>query len=127
MRSPTGASAAILRAARDGKVTLLVSLPLAIEYEAVCSKPEHYMMAGLTAAQTEIFVTTIMALAEPIETHFLWRPKLRDPDDEMVLETAVNGAADAIVTFNLRGFGQTPREFGVDVWLPRDAIARIRS
>ena len=46
----------------------------------------------------------LAALAEPVETHFLWRPRLRDPADEMVLEAAVNGQANAIVTFNLRDY-----------------------
>ena len=42
-------------------------------------------------------------------SRFLWRPKLRDPSDEMVLEAAINGSADALVTFNRRDFGDTPR------------------
>ena len=39
-------------------------------------------------------------VAEPVRLTFLWRPGLRDADDDMVLEAAVNGQADAIVTFN---------------------------
>ena len=73
------------------------------------------------------FVDTIAALSEPVELHFFWRPQLRDPNDEMVLETAINGRADAIVTFNLRDFGLAPYRFGIDVLLPAQAIQRIRS
>jgi predicted nucleic acid-binding protein len=62
--------------------------------------------------------------SKPVETHFLWRPQLRDPNDEMVLEAAVNGRADALVTFNLRDFGTAPARFGVEALLPREAIAR---
>ena len=65
-------------------------------------------------------------LAEPVESYFLWRPQLRDPGDEMVLEAAVNGRADAIVTFNTRDYGKAPQQFGVAVLLPRDALVRIR-
>ena len=65
-------------------------------------------------------------MAEPVETHFLWRPQLRDPNDEMVLEVAVNGQADALVTFNLKDYGAAPGRFGVDLLLPRKAIERIR-
>jgi len=65
-------------------------------------------------------------MAEPVETHFLWRPQLRDPNDEMVLEAAGNGQPDALVIFNRRDFGTAPAQFGVEVLLPRDAIARIR-
>ena len=126
MRSPTGASAAIIRSAREKKATLLLSVALAIEYEAVCLRPEHQMAAGLSVRQVEIFLDAIIAMAEPVDTHFLWRPQLRDPNDEMVLEAAANGGAEALVTFNVRDYGSAPSLFGVDVLLPREAIARIK-
>ena len=126
MRSPSGASAAILRAARHERVTLLVSVPLGMEYEAVCSEAEHRLAAGLSEHEVEIFLDSVLAIAEPVKTHFLWRPQLRDPADEMVLETAVNGRADVVVTFNVRDFGTVPARFGIEVMLPRDAIKRIR-
>jgi len=126
MRSPSGASAAILRKARQGKVTLLVSVPLAMEYEAVCSEAEHRLAAGLSEREVEIFLDAVIAMAEPVETHFLWRPQLRDPGDEMVLEAAVNGRADLLVTFNVRDFGTVPSRFGIEVMIPRDALERIR-
>lgn len=126
MRSPAGASAAILRAARQDRVTLLLSVALAIEYEAVCSRAEHREAAGLTDREADIFVTAVIAMAEPVETHFLWRPQLRDAADEMVLEAAVNGRADALVTFNTQDFGTAPAQFGVELLLPREVIARIQ-
>jgi putative PIN family toxin of toxin-antitoxin system len=126
MRSPGGASAAILRQARQGRVTLLVSVPLAMEYEAICSEAEHRLAAGLSEREVEIFLDAIVAMAEPVMTHFLWRPQLRDPGDEMVLEAAVNGQADLLVTFNVRDFGPVPSRFGIEVMIPRDALERIR-
>ena len=126
MRSPRGASAAILRAARRGRVTLLASVSLALEYEAVASRAEHRLAAGLTEREAKIFLTAVVALVEPVTTHFLWRPQLRDPSDEMVLEAAVNGRADGLVTFNLRDFGTVPAHFGVEIMLPREAIRRIK-
>ena len=126
MRSPTGASAAIIRAVRGRQATLLLSVPLAMEYEAVCRRPEHRMEAGLSVRQVEVFLDAIIAMAEPVRTHFLWRPQLHDPNDEMVLEAAVNGRADALVTFNVRDYGTAATQFGVEVLLPREAIARIK-
>jgi putative PIN family toxin of toxin-antitoxin system len=126
MRSPRGASAGILLAARQEQVRLLVSVPLALEYESVCRKAEHRLAAGLSDRQVEIFLDATIAMAEPVETHFLWRPQLRDPNDEMVLEAAVNGRADAIVTFNRRDFGSAPGRFGVEILLPREALTRIK-
>ena len=126
MRSPAGASAAIIRAVRQRQATLLLSVPLAMEYEAVCRRSEHREESGLSVKQVEIFLDAISAMGEPVRTHFLWRPQLRDPNDEMVLEAAVNGRADALVTFNVRDYGTTPAQFGVEVLLPREAIARIK-
>jgi len=126
MRSPAGASAAIIRAVRQRQATLLLSVPLALEYEAVCRRSEHREESGLSVKQVEIFLDAIIAMGEPVRTHFLWRPQLRDPNDEMVLAAAVNGRADALVTFNLRDYGTTPAQFGVEVLLPREAIARIK-
>jgi predicted nucleic acid-binding protein len=55
----------------------------------------------------------------------MWRPQLRDPADEMVLEAAANGGAAAIVTYNRRDFGVVPTQFGVDVLTPAEAVRRI--
>lgn len=127
MRSPAGASAAIVRLARQGGVTLLVSVALALEYEAVCSRLEHRVAAALSENEVKVFVDAIIALAQPVTMHFLWRPQLRDPCDEMVLETAINGAADALLTFDTKDFGGAPGRFGVELLLPREIIVRIRS
>jgi len=126
MRTPSGASAALLVAARQTEITMLANVALALEYEATCRRAEHGVAAGLTPAQVSIFVDAVIAMAEPVETHFLWRPQLRDPSDELVLEAAVNGRASAIVTFNEQDFGVVPLQFGVEVLSPVDALRRIR-
>lgn len=127
MRSPTGASAAIVRLARQHRATLLASVALALEYEAVCRRPEHQLAAGLDEDEVNAFLDAVIALVQPVAMHFLWRPQLRDPCDEMVLEAAINGEADALVTFNTRDFGAVPGYFGVDLLLPREVIMRMRS
>lgn len=125
MRSPTGASAALLLAALDRKVTLVANVPLVIEYEATCSLAEHRLASGLSEIEVRQYLDGIAALVEPVESHFLWRPRLRDPADEMILEAAVNGRANAIVTFNLRDYGTTPNEFGIDLLRPNEALWRL--
>ncbi len=126
MRSPSGASAALLMEAVNGRVTLLANVALMIEYEAVCLREEHILASGLKQTQVGVFIDAVAALVSPVETHFLWRPQLREPSDEMVLEAAVNGQARAIVTFNQRDFGLAPARFGLDVLLPRDALAKVK-
>lgn len=127
MRSPTGASAELLRMARRSRLTMLANVALVLEYEATCQLAEHRLAAGLDQSQVAIFLDAVVAMAEPIETHFMWRPQLRDPCDELVLEAAVNGQAAAIVTFNRRDFAVAPAKFGVDVLLPVEALRRITS
>jgi putative PIN family toxin of toxin-antitoxin system len=127
LRSPSGASAALLGAALDRQLAMLASVPLFFEYEAKCLSPVHWTAAGLTQEQAGLFVTGLAALIEPVKIHYLWRPRLRDPNDEMVLEAAVNGRADALVTFNLRDYGEVPKTFNVDVLTPSLALRRIRA
>lgn len=127
MRSPTGASAELLRMARRSEVMLLANIALALEYEATCKLAEQRLAAGLDLREVGVFLDAVLAMAEPVETHFMWRPQLRDPADELVLEAAVNGRAAAIVTFNRRDFGPAPARFGIDVLTPAEALRRIRT
>jgi putative PIN family toxin of toxin-antitoxin system len=127
MRSPSGASAALIGAALDRKIIMLASVPLFFEYEAKCTSPVHWTAAGLTCEQAHIFVDGLAALIEPVKTHYLWRPALRDTNDEMVLEAAVNGRADSIVTFNLRDYGIVPARFGIEALVPGAAVRRTRN
>lgn len=122
MCSPTGASAALLRYLDQGITTLLLSVPLALEYEAKCHLAEHRLVSGLSTKEVDAFINTLIAIAEPVHIRFLWRPQVRDPNDDMVLETAVNGRADAIVTFNQRDLMDAPKRFGIRALLPREAL-----
>ena len=125
LRSPSGASAALLEQALDRRFTLLLSVPLALEYEGTCSDPAHRIASGLSEPEVGTIVSALCAVAEPVHGWFLWRPQLRDPADEMVLETAVNGTADGLVTFNRRDFGDAPGTFGIELLSPRQALGKI--
>src|SRR5438270_629444 len=95
IRSDRGASRRLLRAALEGQgLRLLVSVPLLIEYEAVMTRPEHLRAARLTTGDIGVLLDAVAAIAERVELAFLWRPVLPDADDDMVLETAINGRAD---------------------------------
>lgn len=71
------------------------------------------------------FLDYLAGSIEPVKLHYLWGPQLSDVADEMVLETAIKGGANAIVTFNKRHFGPAP-EFGIDVLFPAEAMRRIK-
>lgn len=125
LRSQAGASRQLLLAALDLRFELLLSVPLILEYEAVLTRTEHLAASGITAAEVYRVLDDLVALAKPVKLAFRWRPRLGDPDDDMVLETAVNGNADAIVTFNQRDFAKARGEFTFAVLFPGAALQRI--
>jgi len=91
MRRDAGASRRLLVASLRRQCRLVVSVPLAIEYEAVMTRPEHRALANLTEADVGALLDAAILVAEPVRLAFLWRPQLRDPDDDMVPEAAING------------------------------------
>ncbi len=103
-RSRNGASFALLLALKNGQYSALASVPLMLEYEAVLKRPEQLAVSERTEAMTDAFLDALSLFIEPIHLHYLWRPQLRDPADEMVLETALNGRADVLVTLNIADF-----------------------
>ncbi|MGH6827872.1 MAG: PIN domain-containing protein, partial [Rhizomicrobium sp.] len=84
IRSDAGASRRLLQAAleRQRGMTLLVSVPLLIEYEAVMTRTEHLKAARLSAADVGVLLDAVAAVAEPVRLAFLWRPTLPDADDD---------------------------------------------
>lgn len=120
LRSDRGASRKVLSEVLDGRVTALLSVPLIVEYEAVLTRPEHLAAASLEVGDVEVILDAVCSVAKPVRLAFLWRPRLKDPADEMVLETAVNGRADVIVTFNMRHFGSAAKLFGIETMAPSD-------
>ncbi|MDD9993755.1 MAG: putative toxin-antitoxin system toxin component, PIN family [Rhodospirillales bacterium] len=125
LRSPNGASAALLDHVLSERFALLLSVALALEYEAVCRDPAQRIVSGLSDEEVSTIVSALCAVCEPVDARYLWRPRLRDPADEMVLETAANGRADALVTFNRRNFGDAPAQFGVAPQTPREALRSL--
>lgn len=125
LRSPTGASAELLRMARHEKFDVLISVSMILEYEAVLTRHEHLSAAGLTAPDVDDVLDAFCIFAKPVINHFRWRSVLSDPDDDLVLETAVNGAADSIVTFNTADFQRAKTVFGLKVERPGETLRRI--
>jgi putative PIN family toxin of toxin-antitoxin system len=122
LRSDQGASRQLLQAALDRRFDMLVSVPLMLEYEAVLTRQEHLAAAGITADDVNTVLDALAAVIEPVRLAFLWRPRLKDAADEMVLETAVNGTADRLVTFNLKHLGEAALEFGIRAMRPGEAL-----
>ncbi|GHT91811.1 PIN domain-containing protein [Betaproteobacteria bacterium] len=117
-RSRRGASFAVLRALHEGRFTALASVPLLLEYEAVLKRPEHLQPGGRTLAMTDAFLDALCLHVEPVNLYYLWRPQTRDAADEMVLETALNGRADALVSLNTADFAKAAHRFRLPLLTP---------
>jgi len=125
IRSPNGASKQLLIHALERRYVVVTSVPLVLEYEAVLTRAEHAAASGLSFSEIEEFLDSVVAVSDPIRLAFSWRPMLRDPDDDMILETAANGTANAIVTFNRRDFPEALSRFGIEILSPGDALKRV--
>lgn len=120
-RSRTAASFALLEHFRDGSFDITVSVPLVLEYEAALLR---HLSAGQRRADVLAVIDFLCATGKRQDIFFLWRPLLRDPNDDMVAEVAVASGASAIVTHNLRDFEAVVR-FGVRVLTPAQFLLQL--
>jgi len=118
--SPRGASRLWLRAALQRDIQMVLSVPLAIEYESVLRRPQHLARARASTRDVEMLLDAMVRQADLVAISYLWRPILRDPGDDMVLEAAVNGRATLILSFNGSDFVGAQR-FGIGVSAPGPA------
>jgi len=126
LRSRLGAGNAVLRLVANRLLVPLATPPLFLEYEDVLKRPEHRLVHGLTPDEIDGFLAELAALIEPVEVHFQWRPQSGDPNDEMVLEAAINGRAEALVTYNVADFAVAWERFGIRVLSPPELLRKVR-
>ena len=125
--SANGASRQVLLHVLEKRVELVLSTPLMIEYEAVLTRPAVLARSRLAAAEIYEVLDELASICVPIGFDYRWRPAARDPDDDLVLETAVNGSAAAIATFNVRDLAGAGAAFGIQVERPAQLLRRIAS
>ena len=125
-RSNAGASHQLLKAALERQFVMLLSVPLALEYEAVLKRPKQLKATGGTIQQIDSLLDALIAVSRPVYRAFFWRPLLRDANDDMVLEVALNGRADMLVTFNRKDFEPVASSLAIDVVAPQTALQQIR-
>lgn len=118
VRSRHGASNLLLQLALQGRFQILATPALFLEYEEVIGRPEHVAVHGLTPKRMAEFLIGLAGIIEPVRVFYQWRPQMQDPDDEMVLETALNGHADVVVTHNLNDFLFAASRFNLRVASP---------
>lgn len=123
-RSPNGASRRMLKLIAQERLRPLATPALFLEYEDVLTRPEQLEAHGVSQEEIQEFLGGLVARLEPVEIHFQWRPQLTDPDDELVLEAALNGRADALVTHNTRHFLLAANRFGLRILTPANLFRK---
>jgi putative PIN family toxin of toxin-antitoxin system len=126
LRSRLGASNRLLELVAAGRCVPLVTTAVFLEYEDVLLRAEHRLVTGMSDDDVADFLAAFASSAEPVEVHFQWRPQLPDPADELILEAAVNGRADAIVSHNVRDFQAAAKAFGMPVLTPAQVLQELR-
>jgi putative PIN family toxin of toxin-antitoxin system len=121
LRSNKGASFAVLERVGEGEFEIAVSVPLVLEYEDAMLRHR----GSLGTADVRDIVDYVCSEARHHRVYFLWRPLLRDPNDDMVAEVAVAAGAHAIVTHNRRDFLGVEK-FGLKIWSPQQLLERTR-
>lgn len=123
LRSRRGASFALLELRAKGAFEISISVPLALEYETVARR--HARELGLTYNDVDVVVDFVCRQAHHRTIFYLWRPFLRDPSDDMVLEVAVEAQCECIVTFNTRDFTGV-EQFGLQTLTPSAFLALLQ-
>ena len=121
-RSRRGASFRLLELLLDDQFQVAVSVPLALEYEAVLLR--HAQELSLDSADAIGLVDDLCEIGRRQEIHFLWRPTLTDPRDEFILELAVAAGCQAIVTHNVRDFRRADA-FEVLILTPAEFLRQV--
>jgi putative PIN family toxin of toxin-antitoxin system len=122
LRSRQGSSFKILSLVGTGKFDIHVSVPLVLEYREVLNREIENLY--ITTEQIESIIALHCSIATQHEIFFLWRPCLRDPKDDMVLELAVKARCDSVVTHNIRDFSGIDK-FGISVTTPANFLRNI--
>ncbi|GMV44087.1 MAG: hypothetical protein AMXMBFR64_58030 [Myxococcales bacterium] len=122
LKSSRGASHGVLQCLGDGAFALALSVPLVLEYEAVLLRGSLELNLSTTDFASVLDYLCSVGRAQAI--FYLWRPLLRDPKDDMVLEVAVAAGGVPIVTFNKRDF-RGAEKFAVPLWTPQELLAQL--
>jgi predicted nucleic acid-binding protein len=84
------------------------------------------MVPGSTPQYIDAFLNYLLSQSIECSVYFLWRPHLVDPKDDLVLEVALAGGANFIVTHNIRDFVGID-SLGISAVTPDDFLRILQS
>jgi len=120
--SSAGPSYRILRAVEQEQIRIVISTPLIFEYEDVLRRKRPDLK--LTDKQVDIILDNLCDLGEFQKIYFLWRPFLKDPKDDHILEVAVASQTGTIATHNIKDFAGIGTS-GIRAIPPKDLLKEI--
>jgi putative PIN family toxin of toxin-antitoxin system len=126
LQSDQGASRALLEALFRGEAAMLLSTSLMVEYEAVLTRPKILERAGIAVAELIALLDDVARICIPVQIDYRWRPASCDPNDDHILETAINGSANVIATFNLRHLAKSAAKFNISAARPVAILNKLR-
>ena len=104
----------------------LMDLKLGLEYRDVALRSEHVRASALSRREIVELIEAMEAFAEPVELVMKTRPLSSDPSDDMVLDVAINGRAEALITSNKKHFAGAGKRFGIPVLTPAELLEKMR-
>lgn len=119
LRSRRGASFRLLSGIGNEDIELNLSFPLVLEYETVAKRMSRTI--GLTHSDIDDIIDYLCAIGKDRKIHFLWRPVLKDPGDDLVLELAIESECDYIVAHNVKDFAGSEK-FRLGVIAPQEFL-----
>ena len=126
LRSNRGAASEVLRLVLSEDLTILIDYKIAAEYRDVALRPEHLAASRQTHGKILTLIEVLEELAEPIQVSVKPRPLSNDPNDDMILDVAINGRANALVTQNAKHFSTPGKQYGIQVLSPVEFLTALR-
>jgi putative PIN family toxin of toxin-antitoxin system len=126
IRSSDGAAGEVVRMIFRGELVPLMDLKLGLEYRDVALRLEHVKASALSKREILELIEAMEAFAVPVEIVMKTRPLSSDPNDDMILDLAINGQAEALVTSNTKHFVGAGKRFGIPVLSPAELLEKMR-
>jgi putative PIN family toxin of toxin-antitoxin system len=126
VRSSDGAAGEVVRMICREEIVPLMDLKLGLEYRDVALRSEHVRASALSKREILELIEALEAFAEPVEVVMKTRPLSADPSDDMILDVAINGRAEALVTNNKKHFARAGKRFGIPVLSPAELLEKMR-
>ncbi len=101
----------------------LINNTLFCEYEDVFNRQEIISKSPYSEAEANELFDAFLSICRWTKIYYLWRPNLVDESDNYLVELAVAGNAEMIVTHNIKDLKRAELKFPqIQIWQPQEVI-----